>query len=318
MCGWRYLLFKIFQGEAGDVSGKFSAAVKDVFCYMRVFVTAGWEIYLLGYCYGYLFGSVDESLLNVVAQFWSGSAVGQAHAHQHSVGMLGDGTANLLIAVPAVLGVIWSAKDSKAKKGTVDIVAETTKIAKTIQDGAMSLLFAEYTYMAVYIVIFSGVLIYFTGVPTTVAFVVGAVTSIICGWIGMKIAVYTNVKTTHQAWRDLSSGFVVPIQGGCVMGLSLASIGVLALFPLVEAFRAHFKFESPEEMYEALAGYGLGGSSIALFGRVGGGIYTKAADVGADLSGKNDYGLEEDDYRNPACIAANVDSQTRSKVFAFS
>jgi len=69
MCGWRYLLFKIFQGEDGDISGKFSAAVKDVFCYMRVVVTAGWEIYLLGYRCGYLLGSVDESLLNVVYSF---------------------------------------------------------------------------------------------------------------------------------------------------------------------------------------------------------------------------------------------------------
>merc|ERR1712190_704643 len=75
---------------------------------------------------------------------------------------------------------------------------------------------------------------------------------------------------------------------------------------LVLACRKFFTFDSPETMYEAIAGYGLGGSSIALFGRVGGGIYTKAADVGADLSGKNDYGLEEDDYRNPACIADNV------------
>merc|ERR1719512_514295 len=90
------------------------------------------------------------------------------------------------------------------------------------------------------------------------------------------------------------------------MGLSLVSIGVLALWVLILAFKAYMSFESPEVMYEAIAGYGLGGSSIALFGRVGGGIYTKAADVGADLSGKNVYGLEEDDYRNPACIADNV------------
>merc|ERR1719220_312493 len=120
------------------------------------------------------------------------------------------------------------------------------------------------------------------------------------------IAVYTNVRTTHQCWKDLKSGFNVAIQGGCVMGLSLVSIGVLALFALVSLFKAAFTFDSEESMYEAIAGYGLGGSSIALFGRVGGGIYTKAADVGADLSGKNDYGLEEDDYRNPACIADNV------------
>merc|ERR1719447_2171489 len=95
------------------------------------------------------------------------------------------------------------------------------------------------------------------------------------------------------------------------MGLSLVSIGVLALFALIMAFKHFFDFESPEVMYEAIAGYGLGGSSIALFGRVGGGIYTKAADVGADLSGKNDYGLEEDDYRNPACIADNVGDNVR-------
>merc|ERR1719499_2044729 len=90
------------------------------------------------------------------------------------------------------------------------------------------------------------------------------------------------------------------------MGLSLVSIGVLALFGLILVFQKWFHFDSEQVMYEAIAGYGLGGSSIALFGRVGGGIYTKAADVGADLSGKNDWNLEEDDYRNPGCIADNV------------
>merc|ERR1719204_3096741 len=110
----------------------------------------------------------------------------------------------------------------------------------------------------------------------------------------------------YEAIGDLKSGFDVAIQGGCVMGLSLVSIGVLALFALIMAFKHFFDFKSPEVMYEAIAGYGLGGSSIALFGRVGGGIYTKAADVGADLSGKIDNGMDEDDPRNPACIADNV------------
>merc|ERR1719446_1355539 len=89
------------------------------------------------------------------------------------------------------------------------------------------------------------------------------------------------------------------------MGLSLVSIGILDLWILIMAL-GYMNFDSDEDLYDAIAGYGLGGSSIALFGRVGGGIYTKAADVGADLSGKNDFGLEEDDYRNPACIADNV------------
>merc|ERR1719453_591086 len=114
----------------------------------------------------------------------------------------------------------------------------------------------------------------------------GAVTSILCGWIGMRIAVYTNVRTAHQCWKDLKSGYDVAIQGGCVMGLSLVAIGVIDLFLLILCFKKFFSFDSEEAMYDAIAGYGLGGSSIALFGRVGGGIYTKAADVGADLSDK--------------------------------
>jgi inorganic pyrophosphatase len=89
------------------------------------------------------------------------------------------------------------------------------------------------------------------------------------------------------------------------MGLSLVSLGVLVLFALIKVLQM-FSPLKEQVFFEAIAGYGLGGSSIALFGRVGGGIYTKAADVGADLAGKNDYGLEEDDYRNPGCIADNV------------
>jgi len=243
--------------------------------------------------------------------------------------MLGDLAVHLLVVIPSIFGLIWSVigvlqvksvdinghpellknQDAKAEKASQDIVAEMIKIAKTIQDGAMSFLFAEYLYMAVYIVIFSVILVIFTSIPAMISFIVGAITSIICGWIGMQIAVYTNVRTTHQCWKDLPSGFIVAIQGGSVMGLSLVSIGVLALYALILFCDAHLEFDDEQTMYEAIAGYGLGGSSIALFGRVGGGIYTKAADVGADLSGKNDYGLEEDDYRNPACIADNVGDQ---------
>merc|ERR1719456_661886 len=114
----------------------------------------------------------------------------------------------------------------------------------------MSFLFAEYTYMAVYIVLFGLVLFFFTGIPSTIAFVVGSITSILCGWIGMRIAVYTNVRTTHECWKDLTSGFDVAIQGGCVMGLSLVSLGVLMLFLLVLAFKKFFDFGSEQEMFE--------------------------------------------------------------------
>merc|ERR1712019_15174 len=180
-------------------------------------------------------------------------------------------------------------------------------VSSKIQEGAYTFLFAEYTYMAIYIVLFSIFLVFFTGVPTMIAFVVGSLTSILAGWIGMSIAVFTNVRTAHACWLDLKSGYKVAIDGGCVMGLSLVCVGMIDLFLLVLFFKQFFFDEDQQQqMYEAIAGYGLGGSSIALFGRVGGGIYTKAADVGADLSGKNDYGLDEEDYRNPACIADNV------------
>eukprot|EP00929_Paragymnodinium_shiwhaense_P063222 TRINITY_DN315_c0_g2_i1.p1 TRINITY_DN315_c0_g2~~TRINITY_DN315_c0_g2_i1.p1 ORF type:complete len:728 (-),score=203.49 TRINITY_DN315_c0_g2_i1:182-2365(-) len=243
--------------------------------------------------------------------------------------MLDEFTVNCLIAGPSVLGLLYSAikykavagvkidghpgklaqNDAQSQKSNQEMVNTMTKIAKIIQDGARQFLFAEYAYMAVYIVLFSIVLMLFmpntVGTATTIAFVVGAVTSILAGWIGMSIAVFTNVRTAHQCWLNLGSGYKVAIDGGCVMGLSLVAIGVLDLFLLIQAYDKYFEL-SMSEMYEAIAGYGLGGSSIALFGRVGGGIYTKAADVGADLSGKNEYGLEEDDYRNPACIADNV------------
>lgn len=236
---------------------------------------------------------------------------------------------DLLIVCPAVLGLLWSAKECIYLRGvklnghqddllkqdqlggsTADILKSMNEIGGYIADGAKSFLFKEYQYMVIYIIVFSALLAFQVDMGTVVAFVVGAFTSIISGYIGMKIAVYSNVRTAHECWKDLSSGYDVAIRGGCVMGLSLVSIGVLALYALIKIFNAKsdpFGYKGDiAVLYDAIAGFGLGGSSIALFGRVGGGIYTKAADVGADLSGKNDYGMEEDDPRNPACIADNV------------
>jgi inorganic pyrophosphatase len=250
----------------------------------------------------------------------AGSTVGLHTASQNE-----QLTLDLMIVLPVLLGVAWSVKEwfavgkvkidastaplNKAGATQIDVdgvVQLMLKISRTIQDGAMSFLFAEYKIMAIYIVLFSGLLYGMTNFSTTISFVVGAATSIVAGWIGMKIAVKTNVVTTFQCWHSLDKGFDVAIQGGCVMGLSLVCIGIFDLWLLIMILGKCSGFDQDEDLYDAIAGYGLGGSSIALFGRVGGGIYTKAADVGADLSGKNDFGLEEDDYRNPACIADNV------------
>merc|ERR550532_1545936 len=241
--------------------------------------------------------------------------------------MLQHHLVNTLIWAPAVVGLLFSViKTFAVKKVAINghpdllktednsgkpkeqIVEEMKKISKTIAEGAVSFLFAEYKIMAVYVVLFAVFLTFFCDGSTAISFVVGSVTSILAGWIGMKIAVFTNVRTAHECWKDLASGYKVAIDGGCVMGLSLVCIGVLDLFGLIMWFKRKFGNDEDDQvkMYDAIAGYGLGGSSIALFGRVGGGIYTKAADVGADLSGKNDHGLDEDDYRNPACIADNV------------
>jgi len=201
-------------------------------------------------------------------------------------------------------------------------VDEMVRLSGIIEKGAVTFLKAEYAVMAVFIVVFSGVLMFVTGFlqddmpvgfATTISFIAGSLTSVLCGWIGMMIAVKTNVKTTHACWTSISSGFDVALIGGSVMGLSLVSIGVLGLLALILCMKQFSGMYGEEDkhadrvqMFECIAGYGLGGSSIALFGRVGGGIYTKAADVGADLAGKLNAGLEEDDVRNPATIADNV------------
>lgn len=146
---------------------------------------------------------------------------------------------------------------------------------------------------------------------TTVAFIVGGFTSILSGYIGMRIAVYTNVRTTKECAEDIHKGFVVAYRGGQVLGFVLVGLALLILQILIIVYKSMYIGDSTDknrvlEMFECISGYGLGGSTVALFGRVGGGIYTKAADVGSDLAGKNVRNLPEDSPDNPGVIADNV------------
>ncbi len=190
------------------------------------------------------------------------------------------------------------------------------KIAKAIRDGAMAFLFREYKTLAVFIVVFAAVIGFLIDDPSTpdvregsysaVAFIVGAITSILAGFIGMRTATAGNVRTAVSARESLEKGFVTAINAGAVMGFGLSGLAVLGMLACYLCLEKVLPGQSPHTIMEILSGFGLGGSSVALFARVGGGIYTKAADVGADLVGKVEAGIPEDDPRNPAVIADNV------------
>lgn len=161
---------------------------------------------------------------------------------------------------------------------------------------------------------------------TAVAYLVGSGTSILAGYVGMRIAVYTNTRTTFQCCSSVHAGFLAAFRGGQVLGFCLVGLALFVLQILIFIYRASWYnaaiqdvvannkgadleekvIELTSVLFELIAGYGLGGSSVALFGRVGGGIYTKAADVGADLVGKTLKDLKEDDPSNPGTIADNV------------
>lgn len=190
------------------------------------------------------------------------------------------------------------------------------EIAAHIAEGAMAFLKAEYKILT-YFVIIAALLLGYMGATNhnsdwtiALAFIIGALFSASAGFIGMKIATKANVRTAHAARTSLSSALKVSFTGGSVMGMGVAGLAVLGLGGLFIILRAYFGANAnTEEMIrtiEVLTGFSLGAESIALFARVGGGIYTKAADVGADLVGKVEAGIPEDDPRNPATIADNV------------
>lgn len=195
------------------------------------------------------------------------------------------------------------------------------EISEYIYEGALAFLKAEYRLLSVFVVFASIVLAGITFLPGTathllivVAFIFGAIFSAFAGNLGMKIATKTNVRTTQAARTSLPQALKVSFGGGTVMGLGVAGLAVLGLTGLFIILYNIFMngvwtAEGNEDMttvLETLAGFSLGAESIALFARVGGGIYTKAADVGADLVGKVEAGIPEDDPRNPATIADNV------------
>lgn len=192
------------------------------------------------------------------------------------------------------------------------------EISKNIKDGALAFLSAEYKLLSVFVVIASIALFGISQVVDTTswmivpAFVVGAIFSAVAGNIGMRIATEANARTTEAARTSLPQALKVSFGGGTVMGLGVAGLAVLGLSLFFLIFVSSFMtgsgnfYSEMTVVLEALAGFSLGAESIALFARVGGGIYTKAADVGADLVGKVEAGIPEDDPRNPATIADNV------------
>ena len=227
---------------------------------------------------------------------------------------------NLLFVIPA-LGIVGLLYMLVLRSWVVKQDTGTEKMSKLssyIKEGAMAFLNAEYRILAIFVVI-AGILlgVISSVVETThwfiiVAFVIGAVFSAVAGNIGMRIATDANVRTTQAARTSLPQALKVSFRGGTVMGLGVAGLAVFGLSALFALLTGWF-ITGEDTLYnemtivlEALAGFSLGAESIALFARVGGGIYTKAADVGADLVGKVEAGIPEDDPRNPATIADNV------------
>jgi K(+)-stimulated pyrophosphate-energized sodium pump len=230
---------------------------------------------------------------------------------------------NLIYTIPAmgIIGLlvmfIKSAWVSKQDAGD----AKMQELAGYIADGAMAFLKAEWRVLSIFVV-FAAALLAYSGTIhevngkeihsswiISIAFIIGAVFSATAGYIGMKVATKANVRTTQAARTSLKQALKVSFTGGTVMGLGVAGLAVLGLGGLFIAFLSIFAdlgVNTVKTAIEVLTGFSLGAESIALFARVGGGIYTKAADVGADLVGKVEAGIPEDDVRNPATIADNV------------
>lgn len=209
-----------------------------------------------------------------------------------------------------VAALVFSFLIKKKEEGT----DKMKEIAQSIYEGAMAFLKREYKVISIFVVVLAVILFLFLdnkatsaheGLLTSVSFIYGALSSVLAGYFGMKIATKANVRTANSARNSLAEALTVAFRSGAVMGLTVVGLGLLGISILFLVFFVWMKIPV-DVVLNVVTGFSLGASSIALFARVGGGIYTKAADVGADLVGKVEAGIPEDDPRNPATIADNV------------
>jgi K(+)-stimulated pyrophosphate-energized sodium pump len=209
--------------------------------------------------------------------------------------------------VIALLFAWWKARSVAKEDAGTERMAE---IAGFIREGAMAFLYQEYRVLAIFVVSVAVLFVggyWSQGTPLiALSFVVGAACSGLAGFFGMRVATLANVRTAAAARTSLNEGLMVAFSGGTVMGMCVVGLGVLGLSSLMLLYTSMYGWgvgDVTGKVLTLISGFSFGASSIALFARVGGGIYTKAADVGADLVGKVEAGLPEDDPRNPACIA---------------
>ena len=225
---------------------------------------------------------------------------------------------NLLLSLPSigVLALLFTWWKTQSINSIPEGSERMIKIARSIQEGAMAFLRAEYRILIIFVATVAA-LLYWSGsnneqshALVALSFAVGALCSALAGFLGMKVATKANVRTANAAKDSLGKALEVAFSGGAVMGLGVVGLGILGLGGLFYLFGNHFGAFQPGASLgvtlSVLTGFSFGASSIALFARVGGGIYTKAADVGADLVGKVEAGIPEDHPLNPATIADNV------------
>jgi len=217
-------------------------------------------------------------------------------------GALGAGFLGLLFVVYLSIKVLRKSQGTEKMR----------EISAMIHEGAMAFLFREFSAITLFVAILGAVLYFFVAKKTAIAFVSGAFCSLLAGYFGMQIATRSNARTAQGATRSFNEGLAIAFPGGSVMGISVAGLGLsgLSFVFLIFLHHAGLHYENfMDKVIEAtqlIVGFSMGASSVALFARVGGGIYTKAADMGADLVGKVEAGIPEDDPRNPAVIADNV------------